>query len=157
MCWSDNNKLWNELTEKAEQFLTEKAIKQYIAFAKTQLREVKEKKNKKKLYNYFRLMSEAKKLAKGKRIVVYFENESKNYQKLKELREKLDQIEFESSSFQLYLQQADSLLEEIDNLKPWKPLQSLNSLKKTTIWLEEWIKSYRSAMYVEEQEKRLKN
>jgi hypothetical protein len=136
--------------------LTEKAIKQYISFAKTQLRDVKEKKQKKKIYNFFRLISEAKRIAKNKKIIVFYEKNTKKYSNFMDIRNNTNNFEFDSSEFQNYLSQTESLLDQIDQLKPWKALSSLNSLKSTSIWLDEWLISYRSFIYLEDN-KQIKN
>ena len=63
------------------------------------------------------------------------------------IRNNANDLEFESDQFQQILKEASSLFDEIDSVKPWKPLSSLNSLKKTSLWLDEWIINFRDHFY----------
>lgn len=134
---------WRELVLKKKDLLTVSFVKQTIAFAKGQVVQFQKSPGRvKKIYNALRLLYQARRAARGKDLKIFLSEGSQKREKIMEIRRKIKQGEIDAEFKENLLNYANSLVSEIDSLKPWKVPEKFDE-----IWLGDWLKKLREKMF----------
>jgi hypothetical protein len=126
---------WRELVLQKNIFVTLLFVKQTIAFAKGQVVQFqKSPARTKKIYNALRLLYQARRAAKGKNLKIFLSEGSKKRAEIMKIREKIKEGDVDLEFKENLVNVANSIISEIDSLKPWKVPDNVDE-----IWLQDWL------------------
>jgi len=125
---------WDYLRANRRRFLTKELVKQYLGFARGQLKlvETKPETNKKKIYNALRLLLEAKRVIKGEEPLVWVTGEQRDF---------LMSVRREEKDLQEYIEKGKALIKEIEQEEPWPKLKECTEEE----WLNDWLLTLRKS------------
>jgi len=119
---------WDYLRANRKRFLTKELVKQYLGFARGQIKQVETKPetNRKKIYNALRLLLEAKRVVAGGEPRVWVDGEE---------REFLMSVRREEKELNDYIEYGKRLIKDIEAEEPWPKLSACTEED----WLNDWL------------------